>query len=74
MNPWETVARWLIGLGLMLLVVGAAFYLLARFVPGGRLPGDIVFKREGLSIYFPLGTCIVLSLLLTLVLNFFLRR
>ena len=74
MNPWETAARWLIGLGLMLLFIGAAFYLLAKFVPGGRLPGDLVFKRDGLSIYFPLGTCIVLSLLLTLVLNFLFRR
>jgi hypothetical protein len=49
-------------LGLLLLVVGR--------IPGlGQLPGDIHFQRGNASVYLPLGTMIVLSILLTVVLN-----
>jgi len=39
----------------------------------GKLPGDIVVQREGFSFYFPVVTCIVLSILLTIVLNVVIR-
>jgi hypothetical protein len=58
----------LVGLGIAALGV-----LVMLGIPFGRLPGDIVIRRENFSFYFPLGTCILLSLLLTLVLAF-LRR
>ncbi|MBC7224595.1 MAG: DUF2905 domain-containing protein, partial [Anaerolineae bacterium] len=54
----------LVGLGF--LVVGKVPYL-------GRLPGDIRIEREGFSCYFPIVTMLVLSLLLTVVLNVVLR-
>jgi hypothetical protein len=53
----------LVGLGIAALGV-----LVMLGIPFGRLPGDIVIRREKFSFYFPLGTCILLSLLLTLVL------
>jgi Protein of unknown function (DUF2905) len=63
--------------GKLLVLVGLAIAALGVLVmlgiPFGRLPGDIVIRRENYSFYFPLGTCILLSLLLTLVLAF-LRR
>jgi len=60
-------ARMLIVLGVILVVVGLALLLVPK-IPGlGKLPGDIVIKRENFSFYFPLGTCIVLSVLLSLV-------
>jgi hypothetical protein len=57
----------LAGLGLLLLVAG-------RIPFAGRLPGDVVIERGNWSFYFPLATSILLSLLLTLLLNLFARR
>jgi hypothetical protein len=58
-------------LGLVLLVAGN----LSGKVPWlGRLPGDIYVEREGRTFYFPLATCLVVSLLLTLLFSLFGRR
>lgn len=41
-------------------------------IPGvGKLPGDIFIKKGNFSFYFPLATCVLISLFLTLILNFF---
>ena len=62
------LGRMLIVVGVVIVVVGVVLLLAGR-VPGvGRLPGDIYVQRGNWSFYFPLGTSIVLSLLLTLVL------
>jgi Protein of unknown function (DUF2905) len=62
------LGRLLIGLGLLLLVAGGLLLLLGRTgVPLGRLPGDISYRGKNLSVYFPLGTSILLSVLLSLV-------
>ncbi len=62
------LGRLLIGLGLVLLVAGGLVLLLGRTgVPLGRLPGDISFRGKNLSVYFPLGTSILLSIVLSLV-------
>lgn len=64
-----SLARILVTLGILLLIAGAIVALLARFgVTFGNLPGDIHWQHKNVSVYFPLGTCIVLSILLTLVL------
>jgi hypothetical protein len=61
------LARFLILLGVILVVLGLALLLLPK-IPGlGRLPGDIIIKRENFTVYFPLGTCILLSLILSLI-------
>jgi hypothetical protein len=64
------VARLLIVAGLVITGIGL---LMMLGVPFGRLPGDIVIRRGNASFYFPLVTCIVLSVILTLVMAF-LRR
>ena len=62
------LGRLLIGLGLVLLVAGGLVLLLGRTgVPLGRLPGDISYRGKNLSVYFPLGTSILLSIVLSLV-------
>ena len=58
--------RFLVTLGLVLLVAGLAWPWLAR-LGLGRLPGDIRIERDGFGFYFPLTTSILVSLLLTLV-------
>jgi hypothetical protein len=61
------LGRLLIGLGCILLVAGAAILLLGKAgVPLGRLPGDIAYRGKNMRVYFPLGTSILLSVLLSL--------
>ena len=75
MTEWGSLGKLFIGIGVVIAVVGALL-LLADRIPGishlfswmGKLPGDISIKRDNFSVYFPLGTSILLSVLLSLVL------
>ncbi len=70
----EALGRMLIFLGLMLVLFGAILVLAPRLsFPLGRLPGDIVIQREGFTCVFPLATSLLLSILLTVVLNLLVR-
>ncbi len=62
----------LILLGIVLIAVGLA-WLLGERLGLGRLPGDIVVEREGLRIYLPLTTSLLISLILSLLLWFLSR-
>ena len=63
------LGKALLGLGLLLAVIGALLLVAARFgVPLGRLPGDFSFRGKNVSFFFPLGTSILLSIVLTLIL------
>ena len=61
------MARWLIILGLVLIVAGLLWPWLTR-LGLGRLPGDIVIEREGFRLYIPLATSLLISLVLSLIL------
>jgi len=61
-------------LGVVFLALGAVFLLGGKMGWLGRLPGDIRIERENFSLYFPLATCLILSIVLTLILNFFFRK
>ena len=70
----ETMGRALILFGLLMVLAGVA---ITYGVPLGRLPGDFTFRRGGFSIYVPLASCILVSVLLTLVsalISFFTKR
>jgi hypothetical protein len=58
--------RFLVTLGLVLLVAGLAWPWLGR-LGWGRLPGDIVLRHGNFAFYFPIVTCLVLSIVLSLV-------
>ena len=62
--------RLLIIVGVVILVIGLLWPWLGR-IGLGRLPGDFAFEVGGAKIYFPLVTCIVLSIVLTLILRLF---
>lgn len=64
--------KTLIVLGLLILVAGLAWPWLSR-LPLGRLPGDILYQREGLRIYFPVATLFILSVAISLALWLFRR-
>jgi hypothetical protein len=67
------VGKLLLVTGIVLVVLGLMFFLTGRgLIP--RLPGDLSFGKGNTRVYIPLGTSILLSILLTLVLNLLFRR
>jgi hypothetical protein len=71
---FDSLARMLIVLGIVLALLGGVLLLVERMPFLGRLPGDIVIRRQNWSLYFPLTTSIVISVLLTLLFSLFSRR
>ena len=66
--------KFLIVLGVALTVAGVLLAAPPKIPWLGRLPGDIWIQRERFTLFFPLATCLLLSLLLTLLLNLFGHR
>jgi hypothetical protein len=63
------LGKLLLVVGGVIILVGAALLLAGRFnLPLGRLPGDIVYRGKNTAFYFPLTTCIVISVVLSLIL------
>lgn len=68
------IGKWIVLFGLVLVVAGGTVWLLAKAgTPLGRLPGDIRFEGERSSFHFPIVTCIVASIVLTVILNIAIR-
>lgn len=67
----STLARVLIFIGCAFVFCGVVVFILAKIPFIGKLPGDIVIKRENWSFYFPITTCIIISILLTLLMWLF---
>jgi hypothetical protein len=67
------LGRLLIIVGVILVIVGAAFLLAPKLPWLGRLPGDLSYQRGNFSFYLPLGTCILISIILTLIFWLFRR-
>ena len=70
----EHVARYLIIFGVVLVALGGVLLLAGKLPWLGRLPGDFAFKGKRVTFYFPLTTSIILSIVLTVLLNLFFRR
>jgi hypothetical protein len=65
----QELGKILLGMGLLLALAGAVMLLAARFgMPLGRLPGDISYRGKNFSFYFPLGTSILISVVLSVIL------
>jgi len=65
--------KGLIAIGLLLVAIGATLWGLGRVPIFGHLPGDLQIRRGNFSFYFPLATCVVLSVVLTLIFALFRR-
>jgi len=70
-SPQFPLRAFLVAVGVLFLAAGLLWPLVSRYF--GRLPGDIVVRRPGFTFAFPIVTCLLLSLLLTLLL-WILRR
>ena len=70
MNGFENTAKLLIVLGLTIIIIGTVLLASAKLGWGlFRLPGDIVIKKGNFTFYFPWVTCLVLSIILTIILG-----
>lgn len=71
-----TLGRFIVFFGLILVAIGLLVMAAEKlpFFRIGRLPGDIVYRGKNVTFYFPLATCILLSVLLTLLFALFRRR
>jgi len=70
----ESIGRSLILFGIILIVIGAIFVVFGKIPWFGRLPGDIIIRKENFTFYFPVATMILLSLFLTVLFNVIGRR
>jgi hypothetical protein len=69
-----SLGRWILIFGLVLAAIGGAIWFAGRLgMPLGRLPGDLRFGSGSWSCFVPLGTSILVSLLLTVLLNLLVR-
>ena len=69
----QEIGRFLVILGVVIVLAGGVLLLAGRLPWLGRLPGDIVIRRDHVTFYFPIVTSVILSIVLTLVLNLFRR-
>ncbi len=75
MSPFESLGKMLILMGLLIVLMGLLLLFGSKLpFPLGKLPGDIVIKRGNFTFYFPLATCLILSVLLTIILSLLFRR
>lgn len=65
------LGRILIAVGIICIIAGIAVTILGRFIHFGKLPGDILVNGEHGTFYFPIVSCILLSIILSVLLNLF---
>jgi len=73
MSGFEGLGRILIIVGIIIVVLGLLFAFGGRIPFLGKLPGDILIKKDGISFYFPIVTLLLLTVVLTLIVNFIMR-
>jgi len=69
----ESIGKTLVMLGVLLVISGVVVWGLGQIPRVGRLPGDVYFRRGTTSFYFPITTCIILSIVLSLLFSLFRR-
>lgn len=73
MGDWSSIGKMLVSIGLLITISGLVIFSLGKVLNIGRLPGDIFYQKGNFTFYFPIVTSLVLSLILTIVLNLFNR-
>jgi hypothetical protein len=74
MSGFEGFAKLLILFGIVLALLGVLLLVVGKIPLIGRLPGDITIRKGDFTLYFPLATSILISILLTLLFSLFGRR
>ncbi len=68
-----SLGKMLILFGIFIIIIGVLLIIGERIPFVGGFPGDIIIRRERFTFYFPIVTCIILSLIITLILSLFRR-
>jgi uncharacterized membrane protein YgdD (TMEM256/DUF423 family) len=71
MSEFNLLAKMLLFFGVVLVILGGIFLLMGKLPFSGRLPGDIIIQRRNFVFYFPLGLCILISIILTIIFRIF---
>ncbi len=67
-EPYATVGKMVIALGVVLLALGGWLLIVAKYMPSG-VPGDVVVRRPGMTVFVPIATMVALSVIATIVVN-----
>ena len=70
---WIEMGRFLIVAGTVIVIIGLLFMVTDK-LPLGRLPGDIQFGNGRYKVYIPIATSVLLSIVVTVIINFFSRK
>ena len=71
MFGFGALGKMLVFLGIFIILIGLLLMMGDKIPFVGRLPGDIIIRKEKFTFYFPLATCILISLILTLLFSLF---
>ena len=74
MGEFSQFGKLLIFLGIIIVLFGLFLIFFSKIPYLGKLPGDIYIKKGNFSFYFPLATCIIISIFLTILLNLIFRK
>ena len=68
------MAKIFFTIGVIFILIGLGTYLVGKFPGAGKLPGDILIKKENFTFYFPLATCLLISLIVSVILHILRKR
>ncbi|AMM40033.1 conserved hypothetical protein, membrane [Candidatus Desulfofervidus auxilii] len=71
---FQTMGKFLIFTGLIIVIFGVILMFAPKIPYLGKLPGDIIIRRKTFTFYFPLVTCLLISIVLTILLNLIFRK
>ncbi len=68
------IGKTIIGIGILLVIIGAFLTIFEKVPILGKLPGDILIKKDNITFYFPLATSILISLVVSIILYFLSKK
>ena len=71
MSEFNILGKTLLFFGVALIILGGVFLLAGKLPFPGRLPGDIIIQRKNIVFYFPLGLCVVISIIFAIIFRIF---
>ncbi|HZK12356.1 MAG TPA: DUF2905 domain-containing protein [Atribacterota bacterium] len=71
MSELNILGKTLLFFGVVLIILGGVFLLAGKLPFPGRLPGDIIIQRKNIVFYFPVGLCVVISIIFTIIFRIF---
>ncbi len=74
MPDFNSLGKIFVYIGILMLIIGGVILAGGRFLNLGRLPGDIFIQKGNFSFYFPVVTMVVVSIVLSTILNIFLKK